>query len=190
MTQLDKILTFWFGDVQDVSRLKPRKAWFTKDPEFDETVRQFQPDYEQAAADHLDRWMDSPQGCLGLALLLDQFPRNLFRGQPRSFATDPKALSVAQHAIAQRFDQQLPTAQRQFLYFPLEHSENLEHQHQAVTLFHQFSDDADLRDTYDFALRHQAIVQQFGRFPHRNQILGRTSTPEEAKFLTQPGSSF
>ncbi|MCY7272447.1 MAG: DUF924 domain-containing protein [Phormidesmis sp. CAN_BIN44] len=190
MTQLDKILTFWFGDVQDVSRLKPRKAWFTKDLAFDETVRQFQPDYEQAASDHLDRWMDSPQGCLGLALLLDQFPRNLFRGQPRSFATDPKALSIAQHAIAQRFDQQLPTVQRQFLYFPLEHSENLEHQHQAVTLFHQFSDDADLRDTYDFALRHQAIIQRFGRFPHRNQILRRTSTPEEAKFLTQPDSSF
>ena len=190
MTQLDKILTFWFGDVQDISRLKPCKAWFTKDPAFDETVRQFQPDYEQAAADHLDRWMDSPQGCLGLALLLDQFPRNLFRGQPRSFATDPKALSVAQHAIAQRFDQQLLTVQRQFLYFPLEHSENLEHQHQAVTLFHHFSDDADLCDTYDFALRHQSIVQRFGRFPHRNQILGRTSTPEEAEFLTQPGSSF
>ncbi len=190
MTQLDQILNFWFGDMQDVAQLKPRKVWFTKDAAFDEQVRQFQSDYEQAATGQLDRWLDSPQGCLGLALLLDQFPRNLFRGQPRSFATDAKALSVVQHAIAQRFDRQLPPVQRQFLYFPMEHSENLEHQRQSVTLFHQFSDNPDLSDTYDFALRHQAIIQRFGRFPHRNQILGRATTPEEAEFLTQPGSSF
>ncbi len=190
MTQLDRILNFWFGDLPEVAQLKPRKAWFAKDAAFDEQVRKFQPDYEQAAAGQLDRWTDSPQGCLGLALLLDQFPRHLFRGQPRSFATDAKALSVAQHAIAQTFDQQLPPIQRQFLYFPLEHSENLEHQRQSVKLFHQFSTDLDLSDTYEFALRHQAIIQQFGRFPHRNQILGRTSTIEEAEFLKQPGSSF
>ncbi len=190
MTQLDRILNFWFGDLQNVVQLKPRKIWFTKDAAFDEQVRQFQSDYEQAATGQLDRWLDSPQSCLGLALLLDQFPRNLFRGQPRSFATDAKARSVAQHAIAQAFDRQLPPVQRQFLYFPLEHSENLEHQHQSVTLFHQFSDHSDLSDTYDSALRHQAIIQRFGRFPHRNQILGRTTTPEEAEFLTQPRSSF
>ncbi|PSB16303.1 DUF924 domain-containing protein [Phormidesmis priestleyi ULC007] len=190
MTQLDQILNFWFGDMQDVAQLKSRKVWFTKDAAFDKQVKQFQSDYEQAASGQLDRWLDSPQGCLGLALLLDQFPRNLFRGQPRSFATDAKALSVVQHAIAQRFDRQLPPVQRQFLYFPMEHSENLEHQRQSVKLFHQFSDNPDLSDTYDFALRHQAIIQRFGRFPHRNQILRRATTPEEAEFLTQPGSSF
>lgn len=190
MSSIETVLNFWFGDRQQGELLKPRKVWFIKDPAFDESVRSHQSLYEQAAADQLNDWLDSPQGCLALTLLLDQFPRNLFRGQPQAFATDAKARSIAKHAIAEGFDLQVPTVQRQFFYFSLEHSENLEHQNQSVSLFHQFSDDPDLRDNYDYALRHRAIIQRFGRFPHRNKILGRDSTPEEIEFLKQPGSSF
>jgi uncharacterized protein (DUF924 family) len=190
MSQIETILNFWFGETAEDGQFKYRKEWFTKSPEFDEQVRQFQSTYEQAATGQVDAWMDSPQGCLALVLLLDQFPRNLFRGQPKSFATDAKALFVTQTALSQRFDQQLPPVQRFFLYMPLEHSENLEHQHQSVSLFHQFVDHPDLRDTYRYAIRHQDVIDRFGRFPHRNQILDRSSTPEEVEFLKQPGSSF
>ncbi|NJR50786.1 MAG: DUF924 domain-containing protein [Leptolyngbyaceae cyanobacterium CSU_1_3] len=191
MSQIKTILTFWFGEMAENALLKPRKVWFTKHSEFDEAVRsQFQIAHEQAATGQFDGWQGSAQGCLALVLLLDQFPRNMFRGQPESFASDAKALSVAQLAIAQGFDCLLPPVQRQFLYFPLEHSENLEHQNQAVALFHQFVENPDLQETYDYAIRHREIIQRFGRFPHRNQILGRDSTPEEVEFLKQPGSSF
>jgi uncharacterized protein (DUF924 family) len=191
MSQIETILTFWFGEMAENALLKPRKVWFTKHAEFDDAVRsQFQMTHEQAAAGQFDGWQRSPQGCLALVLLLDQFPRNMFRGQPESFASDAKALSVAQFAIAQGFDCLLPPVQRQFLYFPLEHSEDLEHQNQAVALFHQFVENPDLQETYDYAIRHREIIQRFGRFPHRNQILGRDHTPEEVEFLTQPGSSF
>ncbi|MGV0026707.1 DUF924 family protein [Phormidesmis priestleyi] len=190
MPQIETILNFWFGEADENGTFKYRKEWFTKNPAFDQQVQQFQSTYEQAATGQFDSWMDSPQGCLALALLLDQVPRNLFRGQPKSFATDAKALFVAQTAVSKGFDQQLPPVQRFFLYMPLEHSENLEHQQQSVSLFHQFAENLDLRDTYDYAIRHRDVIDRFGRFPHRNQILGRSSTPQEVEFLKQPGSSF
>lgn len=190
MAQVEIILTFWFGEIVKEVPLKPRKIWFTKNPAFDQAVHQFRSTYEQAAGGQLDGWVAFPQGSLALVLLLDQFPRHLFRGQPQAFATDAQAVSVAQAAIAQGFDQQFPSVQRQFFYFPLEHSENLEHQNQAVSLFRAFSNDSDLRDSYDYAIRHREVIRRFGRFPHRNQILGRDSTPEEVDFLKQPGSSF
>lgn len=181
-----EVLSFWFGD-----KLEMRKVWFVKDSDFDTEVRsRFLPLYEQAAADHLDGWIASPESCLALIIVLDQFPRNIFRGTPRSFATDPKALKIAKGAIAQHFDQRVPPVQRFFLYLPLEHSENLDDQNESVRLYEQFRDNPELKETYDYAIRHRDVIERFGRFPHRNQILDRPSTPEEIEFLKQPGSSF
>ncbi len=180
------VLTFWFDDTQ-----APRKVWFVKNEAFDAEVRsRFLTVHAQALSGQFDAWIEFPESCLALVIVLDQFPRNMFRRQPESFASDAKALSVAQIAVAQKFDQQLPPVQRFFFYLPFEHSENLEHQNQSVRLFEQFKADSQLSDTYDYALRHRSVIDRFGRFPHRNQILNRPSTPEEVEFLKQPGSSF
>ncbi|NET55767.1 MAG: DUF924 domain-containing protein [Symploca sp. SIO2E6] len=191
MSQIKEILDFWFGKPQDPDYGKIRKFWFTKNPEFDQEVRsRFLSVYQQAAAGQLDQWRTSPHSCLALIILLDQFPRNLFRSQPQAFASDPQALSMAQYAINQGFDQQLPPVQRWFIYMPFEHSENLEHQRQSVELFTGLTDEPNFASAIDYAHRHLKVIERFGRFPHRNQILGRASTPEELEFLQQPGSSF
>lgn len=191
MASITEILNFWFGAPGSETAGKRRKEWFQKDSAFDQEIQsRFLSAYEQAAAGQLDAWQETPRGALALVLLFDQFPRNMFRGTPRAFATDPQALAVAQRTIAQGFDQQLPPVQRQFFYFPLEHSEKLEHQRQAVERFAAIKDDPETADSYPYAVRHCEIIERFGRFPHRNQILGRETTPEEAQFLTQPGSSF
>ncbi len=192
--RLQAILDFWFGDPQteETTYQARRKFWFGKQPEFDAAIGQkFREDYEQAANGKLDAWRQEPLGCLGLIIVLDQFSRNMFRDTPQAFATDAKALSVAQQAVAQGFDQALQPLQRMFVYLPFEHSENQAHQAQSVALFRQLHTDAtELEDVFDYAVRHQVVIEQFGRFPHRNQILGRESTPEEIEFLKQPGSSF
>ncbi|NJO79751.1 MAG: DUF924 domain-containing protein [Cyanobacteria bacterium RM1_2_2] len=192
--RLQAILDFWFGDPQteETTYQARRKFWFGKQPEFDAAIGQkFREDYEQAANGKLDAWRQEPLGCLGLIIVLDQFSRNMFRDTPQAFATDAKALSVAQQAVAQGFDQALQPLQRMFVYLPFEHSENRAHQAQSVALFRQLHTDAtELEDVFDYAVRHQVVIEQFGRFPHRNQILGRESTPEEIEFLKQPGSSF
>ncbi len=191
MSQANEILDFWFGKPDDADYGKSRKVWFIKNPEFDQEVRsRFLKDYQQAAAGELDDWKTSPQGCLALIILLDQFPRNIFRGQPQAFATDPQALVYAQHAVAQGFDKQLLPIQRQFIYLPFEHSENLEHQRQCIELFSMLKDHPECSSGVDYAHRHHKVIERFGRFPHRNEILGRETTPEEAEFLKQPGSSF
>ena len=188
---MDEVINFWFGPPGSPTDGRKRREWFQKDPEFDRQIQtRFLSIYQQAAAGELNFWQEAPRGCLALILLFDQFPRNMFRGQPQAFATDAQALAVAQWAIAQGFDQALPSVQRQFCYFPFEHSENLAHQHQAVALFAALKDNPEAAASYDYALRHLAIIEQFGRFPHRNTILGRETTPAEAEFLTQPGSSF
>ena len=127
---------------------------------------------------------------MALILLLDQFPRNLFRGTPRAFATDPQALAAARNAVDRGFDRHFLPVRRWFLYLPFEHAEDLQLQQQSVKLFEQLRDDAASASTIDYAIRHFEVIQRFGRFPHRNQILGRQTTPEEAEFLNQPGSSF
>jgi uncharacterized protein (DUF924 family) len=191
MSRVEKILEFWFGKPQDPEYGKSRKIWFTKDAEFDETVRShFLADYEMAAQGLLDDWKDAPESCLALILLLDQFPRNLFRATPQAFATDPQALDAAEHAIDRGYDKQMLPVKRWFFYLPFEHSEKLEHQQQAIALFRQLSDDPESASAIDYAERHRAIIERFGRFPHRNAILGRKSTPEEREFLQQPGSGF
>jgi uncharacterized protein (DUF924 family) len=193
-TSITAVLNFWFGDPKsdETSYDDRRNLWFQKNPEVDRTIRdRFMDLYRQAASGALDDWQSSPHGCLALLLLLDQFPRNMFRGDRQSFATDAKALGIAQTAIAQNFDQSLTPEQRIFLYLPLEHSENLTVQNQSVRLFQELATEyPHLADTHDYALRHQAIIERFGRFPHRNAVLGRETLPNEAEFLKQPGSSF
>ena len=189
--QVNEILNFWFGHPEDAEYGQSRKIWYTKNPDFDEEIRsRFFTEYELAAAGTYDAWQESPQSCLALIILLDQFPRNMFRGQPQAFATDYKALAAAHYAVDHKLDQQLLPVQRQFIYLPFEHSENLEHQRRCVELFQQLKDSPDSGLTLDYAIRHLKIIEQFGRFPHRNEILGRESTPEEVEFLKQAGSSF
>lgn len=193
-SQLQAVLRFWFGaaESEDTSYAKRRKFWFGKQPDFDAAIRErFLTVYEQAAAGKLDEWQQSPLGCLALVIVLDQFPRNMFRDTAKAFSTDAKALSVAKHAVFQGFDRQLLPIQRIFIYLPFEHSENAADQAQSVELSRQLQGEAaELGDVFDYAVRHQVIIDRFGRFPHRNQILGRESTPEEIEFLKQPGSSF
>jgi uncharacterized protein (DUF924 family) len=191
MSQAQEILDFWFGSPDDPSYGKPRQIWFSKKPDFDEELQsRFIKDYQKAAAGYLDEWIDLPETCLALILLLDQFPRNMFRGTPQAFATDWEALSAAHHAVAQGYDRKLMAVQRWFIYCPFEHSENLEHQVRSVKLFQQLSDDPESAGAIAYAIRHLEVIERFGRFPHRNEILGRVSTLEEKDFLRKPGSSF
>jgi len=190
--QPDNIIEFWFDrPLNEAGTATYRKVWFRKNADFDQAMnQQFAEVYAAAVAGHLDRWQITPIGTLALILLLDQFPRNMFRDKPDAFATDVKALELANSAIAQGFDQQLPPIQRWFVYLPFMHSESLNDQQRSVELFETLRSHPDIASAYDYALKHREVIQQFGRFPHRNAILGRTSTPEELEFLKQPGSSF
>ncbi len=189
----DEVVTFWFDETEP-------KQHFVKDPNFDQLVRdKLGQLHERAVAGVLDAWQDSAIGCLALCVVLDQAPRNMFRDDPRAFASDPKALAVARHAVAQGFDKQLTLRQRTFIYLPFEHAEDRDLQAQSVALFKALHEEAVAQDpqaaeglalAYDYALRHQVIVERFGRFPHRNAVLGRESSAEERTFLSQPGSSF
>ena len=194
--RIESILTFWFGHPTAKDYGQYRKAWFIKDPDFDRQIRQqFLTDYEKAAAGEYDDWQADPRSAITLLLLLDQFPRNLFREDARSFATDPKALALSKHLVNTGQDKSLPPAQRFFVYIPFEHSEDLSDQTRCVALMQELVDtvptlDEGLKGGLDYAIRHKAVIARFGRFPHRNKILGRPSTPEEAEFLKQPGSHF
>ncbi len=191
LPRAEAILDFWFGRPDDPDYGQPKKYWFIKDPAFDEAIReQFLADYQQAAEGRLNDWQAIPQTCLALLILLDQFPRNLFRGTPQMFATDAHARAVAHHAVEQGFDRLLLPVQRWFVYLPFEHSEDLADQERSIALFAQLADHPDSAMAIDYAQRHHVVIQQFGRFPHRNAILGRDSTPAETEFLQQPGSSF
>jgi uncharacterized protein (DUF924 family) len=175
----EDVLRFWFGDEDE-----PREEWFRKDEEFDREIQdRFGALYEEAASGALDGWRETSEGALALVIVLDQFPRNMFRGDPRSYATDEKARETARYAIDRAFDRDLPPVRRSFLYMPFMHSEELEDQRRSVELFEGM-------DPGRYAIRHKEIVERFGRFPHRNAVLGRTTTPEEAEFLREPGSSF
>ncbi|MEO1069068.1 MAG: DUF924 family protein [Cyanobacteria bacterium J06638_6] len=189
-----KILRFWFGDPQDPQGEygQPRQVWFKKDAAFDDRIRRlFLTDYERAAAGELDGWHQEVRSCLALVLLLDQFPRNLFRGEARSFATDSAALAVADYAVERGYDQQVLPVERMFFYLPLEHSEDLSDQDRCVALVRSLAaDHPELQSYLDYAQRHRLVIQRFRRFPHRNEILGRATTAEEAEFLQQPGSRF
>jgi len=186
-----EIWDFWFGDATAF-----RTEWFQKDPAFDDTLRdRFGEDLERAIRGDYDHWADSPEGRIALIILLDQFSRNLFRGSPKSWSQDPKALELAQKGIELGHDRALGLLQRFFFYLPLEHSEDLAVQDEAVAQYRALVDDypapdGPARSGLDYALRHHVIIERFGRFPHRNEVLGRESTPEEVAFLKEPNSSF
>ena len=182
-----RILEFWFGAPGSPEHGKKRKAWFMADDAFDAEIRaQFMDDFEAAARGDLDAMADQSTGALALIILLDQFSRNMFRGTARAFSTDPKALSIADATVVRGLDQALTDIERAFVYLPFEHSENLEDQDRSVALYEALGD----AESLDYAEQHRVIIQRFGRFPHRNALLGRDSTPEETAFLQQPGSSF
>ena len=192
MSTIEEILTFWFGEVQDEqSYFEERlQRWFVQNTDFDqEIIQRFQADYERAAQGQLTRWTETARGGSALILVLDQFPRNMFRNDPRAFATDQMAQGVAEDMIAAGFDRQLRSVERYFVYVPFMHSERREHQQRSVTLFQQLAEQRAYFDT-SYAVRHQQVIDRFGRFPHRNSVLGRVSTPAELTFLKQPGSSF
>ncbi|NKB57713.1 MAG: DUF924 family protein [Alphaproteobacteria bacterium] len=178
----NEVLSFWFGPEP----IEPRVVWFQKDPNFDAAVAaRFGSVHEAAASGALDAMAVTPFGCLALVILLDQFPRNLFRDDPWAFATDRKALNLTRLAIEKGFDREMNELQRQFLYMPYQHSEDLDEQRRSVALFAGLD-----KQTHEYAVRHYEIIERFGRFPHRNDILGRDSTEAEMQFLTEPNSSF
>lgn len=177
-----EILHFWFDETRPAQ-------WFQKSDEFDALIRErFMVTYDMARDGLCDGWNRDAKGCLALCVLLDQFPRNMFRGAPSAFATDVKALLIAKHAVAQGFDQILPVIERRFIYLPYEHSEDLADQKKSVALFEKIQKEDPLG--YDYALRHYEVIEKFGRFPHRNAVLGRASTPAEQEYLATPGSGF
>ncbi len=185
------ILDFWFGSPQDQDYGKPKESWFVKNKDFDQKVRSlFLSTYQKAVLGELNHWQNTPYDCLALILIYDQFPRNIFRHQPQAFATDEHALSCTKYAISQQFDQILLPVQRWFIYLPFEHSERLEDQKKSLELFLTLQDYPDSQSSIDYAYRHYQVIKKFGRFPHRNAILGRINTPEEEAFLSQPQSSF
>jgi uncharacterized protein (DUF924 family) len=195
MASAEEVLDFWLGSPADPVRnpgcARVQERWWVKSEAFDEQCRRFLPEVERAAAGELDAWRDEPRSCLALLLLLDQFPRNLFRGSPRAFATDAQARAVARHAMARGLDVVLPPVWRWFFYLPFEHSEELHDQRLAVSILQlQALHHPDSVMKLGFAERHRVIIERFGRFPHRNATLGRPSTPEEEAFLREPGSSF
>jgi uncharacterized protein (DUF924 family) len=185
------LIDFWFGAPRSPERFKNRPQWFSVDPTFDESLRaRFLPLQRRAAAGDLAGWAAEAEPCLAQILLLDQLPRNLYRGSAQAFATDPMARDAARAAVARGFDRSLPGPWRQFIYLPFEHSEILADQDRSVALFTALARDPAFAGMLDYAERHHAIVARFGRFPHRNAVLGRSSTVEERIFLAQPNSSF
>jgi uncharacterized protein (DUF924 family) len=176
----ETVVTFWFEDIEP-------GMWWVKDAAFDAQIRErFGAALEQAAAGELFAWRDTPRGRLAEVIVLDQFSRNIHRDTPQAFACDPMAVALAQEAVRNGAPDALSPIQRHFLYMPFMHSESRVIQAWADALFR----DNGLQQNYDFAVRHRRIIERFGRYPHRNAILGRTSTPEEELFLKQPDSSF
>ncbi|MDB5491783.1 MAG: putative transrane protein [Micavibrio sp.] len=177
-----EILHFWFTETQPAQ-------WFQKNPDFDTIISERFGSIVTMARDGLcDAWAGDVSGALALCIVLDQFPRNIHRDSVQAYASDEKALRVAVQAIAKGYDQVLPVMKRHFLYLPFEHSEHLADQERAVALFASIRDEDPMG--YEYALRHRDVIQRFGRFPHRNAVLGRENTVEEEKYLSQPGSGF
>ncbi len=183
------VLDFWFGPLE--RRGPARPEWFRKDPAFDEEIRRrFGELHRAAALRELETWRASAEPMLALVIALDQFSRNLFRGDARAFAQDAHALECAREALGRGDDLLLLPVQRQFLYLPFEHSEAPADQERAVELMRSLEAFEETRGIVAWAEKHRAIIRRFGRFPHRNAALGRPSTEEEARFLAQPGSGF
>ena len=182
-----EILDFWFGPQPHA----PRGEWFRKDAAFDATIRaRFGIAIESALGGAFRDWQSDPRGGLARILLLDQFTRNAFRDTPRAFAGDAGALATAIGIVDTGQDRALDRYERAFVYLPFEHAEDLAMQERSLELFGALAQDTGDRAALEWAEKHAAIVRRFGRYPHRNAILGRASTPEEIAFLGEPGSSF
>ena len=174
------VLEFWFDELTP-------KDWFTGGAEIDSLIEsRFSELHKTATQGELFEWRQNAQGRLAEIIVLDQFSRNIGRNSPAAFSADPMALALAQEAVAGGFDHQLNEQQKSFLYMPYMHSESLLVHEQAVELFSQ----TGLEHNLDFEFKHKVIIERFGRYPHRNEVLGRASTREEIEFLRQPGSSF
>ena len=177
---IDEIVAFWF------ETLKP-EDWYRKNPAIDAAITErFGATYEALKTGVPPDWLAEPKGMLAAIIVFDQFPRNMFRDDARAFATDQAALALAKRAISEGTDMRLAPEQRAFIYLPFQHAETRDDQARSIELFTALGNPNNL----DFALRHQAIIARFGRFPHRNSVLGRASTAEELAFLQEPGSSF
>lgn len=195
----ESIREFWFGTNTDDAEVATQKSklWWAKNDTTDTEIRsRFQTSTLAAASGALDKWSLTPYGTLALILLTDQFPRNMYRARPECFSFDPIALHWALHALAHGFDALLRPIERVFIYLPLEHAESMTLQHRSVSLYEKLLNDApaEQESTFsgfvNFATRHRDVIARFGRFPHRNAILARSSTEEEAAFLKTPGSGF
>jgi uncharacterized protein (DUF924 family) len=187
MPEAGEVIDFWFGTPPGAQR----SEWFRKDPAFDATIRErFGMLVESALQGAIDHWRGDPHAALARVIVLDQFPRNLWRDTARAFAGDAQALAGARDIVAAGWDRSLLPVQRWFAYLPFEHAEDLAMQHEALRLFEALAREAPEVDATEWARKHLEIIARFGRFPHRNAALGRASTPEESEFLTQPGSRF
>ena len=174
------VLRFWFEEIRPAD-------WWSVKPAFDQMIRErFAAVHGAANRGELSAWRSRPEGRLAEVIVLDQFPRNMYRGTPLAYASDPVALVLAQEAVAQKHDAALDPTRRAFLYLPFMHSESAQIHETALRLFEA----PGLESNLDFERRHKAIIDRFGRYPHRNAILGRASTEEELRFLQEPGSSF
>ncbi len=175
-----EVIKFWFEEIH-------QSKWWIKDEEFDQEIKaRFLKLHEKAIRSQLAEWRDYPEGRLAEIIVLDQFSRNIYRDTPQAFASDEMALKLAQEAVILNVDEQLPLLKRTFIYMPFMHSESLVVHEEAEKLFKSLGFDA----SYEFELKHKAIIEKFGRYPHRNKILGRESTAEEIEFLKLPGSGF
>lgn len=182
MTKPQDVLEFWLAPAT-------RARWFDKDEAFDAEIRQgFEATYKDAVAGKLDDWQKTPEGALALVILLDQLPRNMFRDTPKAFASDPQARQVTKAAIDRRFDLEIEDQDHRMLfYLPLEHSEDLADQERCIDLVRQRCADTDF---LQWAVAHKKVIEQFGRFPHRNRILGRPNTEAEEDYLKDPDAGF
>ncbi len=186
VAQPAEVLDFWFADTAGKSA---RKEWFVKNPAFDEQIREkFLPTVEAAARGELALWEQDPKSALAFVITTDQFPRNLFRGSARSFATDPEALRVAKAIIEKGWYDSFTIYEKSFVFLPLEHDESLESQQRCVELAEGLGPGGE--ELVKFAKLHYEIIEKFGRFPHRNEMLGRTPTEAEEKFLAEGGARF
>lgn len=185
------ILDFWFGAPGSAEHGRNRAVWFQKSEDFDQQItNQFMADYQNARDGRYASWTETTDGCLALLILLDQFPRNMFRESARAFATDPMALEIAVNMVESGKDKTLSKEEKFFVYLPFEHAEDIEMQKRCLELTAAMPQGTGKNSPYYWAKKHYDVIARFGRFPHRNALLGRANSAEEDVYLSQPGAGF